>query len=295
MRQTIRFCRHIGACSFHAGSFSCTSTCPMCWTTRAILDVDDPVVCTPSAAQLDVHFALNVHEHKTASETNRNDNQLCPEWPLKHTGMNLFRSAVDKHVKWPYNTRDGDDVERHWTEDLASFNLRHLQLLPLHHTTTLTLCSTSIPTISIILILLVVPQTTKLIQCKTNCKQYFLQTPIPVIHLFRVVTVLEFILSVTFGHFFWGGRIAASLVLFSVLWWMGILHDTITPSVLWLLVGWQERHPACKKTEWWDAGVVMCLGKSADLHMAQLMLLPLTISCSTKSRLILPFWCWLTR
>jgi len=26
-----------------------------------------------------------------------------------------------------------------------------------------------------------------------------------------------------------------------------------------LLVGWQEGHPACKKTEWWGAGVVIIL------------------------------------
>jgi len=37
------------------------------------------------------------------------------------------------------------------------------------------------------------------------------------------------------------------------------------------------------------------LGQGADLHMAQLMPLPLTISCSSKSRLVLSFWCWLTR
>jgi len=40
--------------------------------------------------------------------------------------------------------------------------------------------------------------------------------------------------------------------------------------------------------------MVMCLGQGADLHMAQLMPLPLTISCSGKSRLVLPFWCRLT-
>jgi len=28
---------------------------------------------------------------------------------------------------------------------------------------------------------------------------------------------------------------------------------------LTLLVGRQEGHPACKKTEWWGAGVVICL------------------------------------
>jgi len=27
-------------------------------------------------------------------------------------------------------------------------------------------------------------------------------------------------------------------------------------SALTLLVGWQEGHPVCKKTEWWDAGLV---------------------------------------
>jgi len=34
------------------------------------------------------------------------------------------------------------------------------------------------------------------------------------------------------------------------------------------MVGQQEGHLACKKTEWWGAGVVICLGRSADLHMA---------------------------
>jgi len=48
------------------------------------------------------------------------------------------------------------------------------------------------------------------------------------------------------------------------------------------LVGQQEGHPACKKTEWWGAGMVICLERDADLHMAQLMPLPLTVSCSSK-------------
>jgi len=51
---------------------------------------------------------------------------------------------------------------------------------------------------------------------------------------------------------------------------------------LTLLVGWQEGHPACKKTEWWSTGVVICLERDADLHMAQLMPLPLSVSCSSK-------------
>jgi len=42
------------------------------------------------------------------------------------------------------------------------------------------------------------------------------------------------------------------------------------------------------KTEWWDAGMFMCLDQDADLHMAQLMLLPLIDSCSSKSRWVSP-------
>ena len=49
-------------------------------------------------------------------------------------------------------------------------------------------------------------------------------------------------------------------------------------SALTLLVGRQEGHPACKKTEWWGAGVVIC----QELHMAQLMPLPLTVSSFSK-------------
>ena len=58
----------------------------------------------------------------------------------------------------------------------------------------------------------------------------------------------------------------------------GIENDVF--NALMLLVGWQEGHPACKN--------------GADLHMAQLIPLPLTISCFSKSRLVyLPgftFW-----
>jgi len=53
-------------------------------------------------------------------------------------------------------------------------------------------------------------------------------------------------------------------------------------SALTLLVGRQEGHPACKKTEWWGAGMVICLERNADLRMAQLMPLPLTVSCFSK-------------
>ena len=54
-------------------------------------------------------------------------------------------------------------------------------------------------------------------------------------------------------------------------------------SALTLLVGRQEGHPACKN-EWWGAGMVICLERDADLHMAQLMPLPLTVSCFSKTQ-----------
>jgi len=60
-------------------------------------------------------------------------------------------------------------------------------------------------------------------------------------------------------------------------------------SALTQLVGRQERHPACKNTEWWGAGVVICLERGADLHMAQLMPLPLTVSCFSKIQISFTF------
>jgi len=46
-----------------------------------------------------------------------------------------------------------------------------------------------------------------------------------------------------------------------------------------LLVGQQERHPACKK--WWVAGVVICL-RGADFHDGPADELPSTVSCFSK-------------
>ena len=45
------------------------------------------------------------------------------------------------------------------------------------------------------------------------------------------------------------------------------------------------------KTEWWDAGMVIFLERGADLHMAQLMPLPLTVSCFSKIQIgFFVFW-----
>ena len=55
------------------------------------------------------------------------------------------------------------------------------------------------------------------------------------------------------------------------------------------LVGRQEGHPACKKTELWGAGMVICLERGADLHMSQLMPMPLTFSCFSKIQISFTF------
>ena len=49
------------------------------------------------------------------------------------------------------------------------------------------------------------------------------------------------------------------------------------------------RASGLQKTEWWSAGMVMCLERGADLHMAQLTPLPLTVSCSSKIQIGLAF------
>jgi len=54
-------------------------------------------------------------------------------------------------------------------------------------------------------------------------------------------------------------------------------------ALMLLIVGRKGIRPV--KTEWWGAGMVICLGPCADLRMAQLMPLPLTISCFSKIQL----------
>ena len=48
-------------------------------------------------------------------------------------------------------------------------------------------------------------------------------------------------------------------------------------------VGWVAgRASGLWKTEWWGAGMVICLERGAYLHTAQLMPLPFTVSCFSK-------------
>jgi len=74
-----------------------------------------------------------------------------------------------------------------------------------------------------------------------------------------------------------------------------LLYCRFASSTLTLLVGRQEGYPACKKIEWWGAGVFICLERGADLHVVQLMPLPLIVSCFSKIQVVLPFWYRLTR
>jgi len=50
-------------------------------------------------------------------------------------------------------------------------------------------------------------------------------------------------------------------------------------SALTLLVGRQEGHPACKKL---SGGMLVWLSVWSNVHLAQLMPLPLTVSCLSK-------------
>jgi len=43
-----------------------------------------------------------------------------------------------------------------------------------------------------------------------------------------------------------------------------------------------------EKIEWWGAGMVICLEQGADLHMAQLTPLQLTVSCFSKLARVVP-------
>ena len=71
------------------------------------------------------------------------------------------------------------------------------------------------------------------------------------------------------------------------------MHETFTLFYVYFIsakcpqcfdaVGWAAgRASGLQKAEWWGAGVVICLEQGADLHIAQLLSLPLTVSCISK-------------
>ena len=73
-----------------------------------------------------------------------------------------------------------------------------------------------------------------------------------------------------------------SMILKCLLLW-GIQYICMTQSIyLVVYKPTDTTTPACKELEWWGANVVISLERGADLHMAQLMPLPLTVSCFSK-------------
>ena len=59
------------------------------------------------------------------------------------------------------------------------------------------------------------------------------------------------------------------------------LYESL-PSMLWCCCLGGRKGIRLVKTEWWAVRVVICLKQGADLHMAQLMPLLLTVSCFSK-------------
>jgi len=118
----------------------------------------------------------------------------------------------------------------------------------------------------------------------TKCQQYYYHIKPTVFHrpwnfetsggIYPLVTK-EFYVSMEFCKIWKDGQLK---------WWL-----------MWWCTCAVKKHPSPYNNLFWGPGVVICLGQGADVHMAQLMPLPLTISRSSKSRLVLPFWYWLTR
>jgi len=64
-------------------------------------------------------------------------------------------------------------------------------------------------------------------------------------------------------------------------------------SALTLFVGARKGILPVKSLSGWMLAWLFCLEQGADLHMANLMPLPIAVSCGSKSRLVLPSWFYL--
>ena len=96
-----------------------------------IFNAYDLVVRAPAQYELDVHFALYVHEDQPPSEADGHHNQLGPEGPVKVAVGYLLCGAVNQHVKWPDDAGDGNDVKSYRADDLPPLCCGHVQSLPL--------------------------------------------------------------------------------------------------------------------------------------------------------------------
>jgi len=86
------------------------------------------------------------------------------------------------------------------------------------------------------------------------------------------------------SSFWFADSTESSFISFS--WFISHVVLYCLPSVLWRcwLGGRKGIRPV--KTEWWGVGMVVCLEQGGDLHMAQLMPLPLTISGFSKIQIV---------
>ena len=85
-----------------------------------------------------------------------------------------------------------------------------------------------------------------------------------------------------FGAILITGTTTSTTITTTIYPFNSLFSKTSAFSAQTLLVGRQEGHPARKKSEWWVAGVVISPERGADLHIAQLMPLPLTVSCFSE-------------
>jgi len=72
---------------------------------------------------------------------------------------------------------------------------------------------------------------------------------------------------------------------------LSLFYEYFLQHCLWCFdaVGWVAgRASGCKKIEWLGSDMVIFLERGADLHMAQLMPLPLTVSCFGKIQIGFP-------
>jgi len=74
-----------------------------------------------------------------------------------------------------------------------------------------------------------------------------------------------------------------------------LLDFTVAFSVPWCCWLGDRKGIQPVKTEWWGAGVVICLERGADLHTPSWCHCHSLSLASVKSRLVVPFWYRLTR
>ena len=73
------------------------------------------------------------------------------------------------------------------------------------------------------------------------------------------------------------------IIIYNVLKPLKFAFSASLPSVLWRCwLGGRKGIQPVKNFEWWGTGMVICLERDADLQVAQLMPLPLTVSCFSK-------------